>query len=113
MRRGEVWVANLNPPRGKEMGKIRPVVVLQAEWLTRQGVRTVVVLPLTTRYRQSLEPLRTLIPARDRLRADCQVVPEKIRALDRSKFGKGPLTMLTNDEMIAVQKSLKAVLGMI
>lgn len=111
MRRGEVWVANLNPPRGNEMGKIRPVVVLQADWLTDQGSATVVMVPLTTKFRPSLEPLRTLVRARDRLRADCQTVPEKIRTLDRSKFGEGPLTVLTPEEMTAVERALKAVLG--
>lgn len=27
MRRGEVWVANLSPPRGREIVKIRPVLI--------------------------------------------------------------------------------------
>ena len=30
MRRGEVWVARLNPNQGAEVGKVRPVVVIQA-----------------------------------------------------------------------------------
>lgn len=111
MRRGEVWVANLNPPRGNEMGKIRPVVILQADWLTQQSAATIIMLPLTTKFRPSVEPLRTRIRARDRLRADCQTVPERIRALDKSKFGEGPLTVLTPEEMTAVERSLKAVLG--
>ena len=29
MKRGEIWVANLNPNRGAEVGKIRPVLILQ------------------------------------------------------------------------------------
>jgi mRNA interferase MazF len=48
MRRGEIWVANLNPSRGREVGKIRPVLVIQAEELTAIGTPMVVVLPLTT-----------------------------------------------------------------
>lgn len=111
MRHGEVWVADLNPPRGEEMGKIRPVVVLQADWLTEQGAMTVVIVPLTTKRRPSLEPLRTRIRARDRLRRECHTVPEKICALDRSKFGEGPLTVLNAEEMTALERSLKAVLG--
>ena len=31
MKRGEVWVANLNPTRGREVGKIRPVLVIQGD----------------------------------------------------------------------------------
>ena len=37
MRRGEVWLGNLNPNRGQEIGKIRPVVILQADFLLAAG----------------------------------------------------------------------------
>lgn len=95
------------------MNKTRPVVILQADWLTEQSASTVVMLPLTTKLRPSSKPLRTFISARDKLRSDCFTMPEKIRALDRSKFGKGPLTTLNADEMAAVEKSLKAVLNLL
>lgn len=112
MRRGEIWVANLNPSRGSEIGKIRPVLVLQADWLTEQGARTIVVLPLSTKVRPEASTLRFKITARDRLRQDSHVVPEKIRALDRSRFGTGPLTHLTEDELTPIEQHLRAVLGM-
>ena len=112
MRRGEIWVANLNPTRGAEIGKIRPVVVLQADWLTDEACSTVVVMPLSTQARLELEPLRITIPARDRLKQDCQVITEKIRALDRSRFGSGPLAHLTDDEMALIEQRLRIVLGM-
>ena len=64
MRRGEIWVANLNPNRGNEVGKIRPVLILQADFLIGQGEPTLVVLPLTTQVRKSKEPLHVTIPAR-------------------------------------------------
>jgi len=37
IRRGEVWVANLIPNRGREIGKIRPALVMQADALTSIG----------------------------------------------------------------------------
>lgn len=49
MRRGEVWTANLNPPRGREIGKIRPAVIMQADGLGRDITPMVVVLPMTTK----------------------------------------------------------------
>lgn len=111
MRRGEVWVANLNPSRGAETGKVRPVVILQADFLIAQGERTVIVLPLTTQLRPSKAPLRVAVPARDRLRQDCQVMPEQPRTLDRTRLVAGPLTRLTAAEMGAVEKSFLAVVG--
>lgn len=111
MRRGEVWVGNLNPNRGKEVGKIRPVVVLQSDALSNAGIATVVVLPITTQVRSALSPLRVTIPARDRLRRDCQIMVDQPRTLDRRRLGTGPLTTLTAGEMAAVERSLLAVVG--
>jgi len=113
VRRGEIWVGNLNPNRGTEAGKIRPVLIVQADFLTRQGSATVIVLPLTTQVRRSKEPLHVTIPARDRLREPCQVMPEQPRTLDRTRLADGPLTLLTVEEMAKVEKSLAAVLGML
>lgn len=111
MRRGEVWVANLNPNKGAEIGKVRPVLVVQDDALTDAGLRTVLVAPLTSQVRPGLEPLRVSLPARDRLQVPSQVVVEQLRALTRDRFGDGPLTCLTSAEMLTVEATMKAVLG--
>jgi len=113
MRRGEVWVANLNPNRGGEIGKARPVVIFQEERITSTGLHTVVVLPLTTRFRPDFAPMRVKIHARDRLLKDCFVMVEHVTALDRTRFGDGSLTVLTEQEMSDVEKRVKAVLGLV
>jgi mRNA interferase MazF len=112
MKRGEVWVANLNPPRGRETGKIRPVLVVQADALDSSVTPLVVVLPLTTQVRPGLRLWRVTVAARDRLRQDCQVMLDQPRALDRARLGDGPLTSLTASEMASVEQGLRLVLGM-
>ena len=112
MRRGEVWLGNLNPNRGAEVGKVRPVLIIQADFLIAQGDPTIIVLPLTTQVRQSKEPLHVTIAARDALGQACQVMPEQPRTLDRRRLIEGPLTRLTAEEMERVERSLKAVMGM-
>lgn len=112
MRRGEIWVANLNPGRGQEIGKIRPVLVIQDDLLTAACTPMVVVLPLTTKVYPAFTRWRVTIPPRDRLLKPCQVVIDQPRALDRARIGEGPLTSLTAEEMATVEKSLRAVLGL-
>lgn len=121
VRRGEIWVANLNPNRGQEIGNVRPVLVrpvlvrpvliVQGDWLTDAPSRTVVVLPMTSDVRPEVHPLRVTVVARGGLRADSQVVVEQPRTLDRDRIGDGPLTELTVAEMSQVEESLLAVLG--
>ncbi|MGQ0511970.1 MAG: type II toxin-antitoxin system PemK/MazF family toxin [Betaproteobacteria bacterium] len=112
MKRGEVWIGNLNPNRGAEVGKVRPVLIVQSDFLTDAGSETIVVLPMTTQLRPSREPLRVAIPARGRLRQTCHVAPEQPRTLDRQRLKDGPLTTLTQDEMTQVERVMRAVLGL-
>lgn len=113
MRRGEVWVVNLNPNRGREIGKTRPALVIQADELTTAGTPMIVVLPMTTRVHSVFKRWRVTVSARERLIKDCQVVVDQPRALDRNRFGDGPLATLSPEEMAAVEKSLRAILGML
>lgn len=113
MRRGEIWAANLNPGRGREIAKIRPVLVIQDNALTLSDTPMVVILPLTTQVYPSFKRWRITIEPRDRLLKPCQVVVDQPRALDKERIGEGPLTCLTTEEMTAVEQSLKGVLGLL
>lgn len=113
MRRGEVWVGNLNPSRGREIGKIRPVLIIQSDDLDENITPMVVILPLSTQIYPAFKRWRVTIPARNRLLKPCQVVTDQPRALDRDRFGEGPLATLTAEEMAAVDKSLLAVMGLL
>jgi mRNA interferase MazF len=112
MRRGEVWTANLNPSRGREIGKIRPVLIVQADELIDADTPMIVVLPLTTHVYPQFRLWRVTVPARDRLRDDCQVVVDQPRPLDRTRIGDGPLTVLTPAELATVERSLRVMMGM-
>jgi mRNA interferase MazF len=112
MRRGEVWVARLNPNQGAEVGKVRPVVVIQADALTEAGLATLLVVPLTSQRRRGAEALRVPIPARDRLLRQCWAMAEQPRALDRNRIGEGPLTRLSAAEMDALERALRAAMGL-
>jgi mRNA interferase MazF len=112
VKRGEVWVANLNPTRGRAFGKIRPVLIVHADELIAAGSPVIVVLPVTSKVRAGLHLLRVTIPSRDRLREPGQVVVDQPRSLDRTRLGEGPLTRLSAAEMRAVDRGLRVALGL-
>jgi mRNA interferase MazF len=47
MRKGDVYLADLNPTRGSEQAGTRPVVIFQKDILNK-FTRTVIVIPFTT-----------------------------------------------------------------
>jgi len=86
MRRGEVWLATLDPVRGSEQAGTRPVLILQADPLN-DFLRTVVVVPFTTNLRWSRFPFCILVQAGDGGLADESVaLYHQIRVSDASRL---------------------------
>ncbi len=104
-------MARLNPNQGAEVGKVRRIVVIQADPLTAAELATLLVVPLTSQRRQGAEARRVPIRARDRLLRDCYAMAEQPRARDRNHLGDGPLTALSAVEMAALVEALRGVMG--
>ena len=105
-------MARLNPNQGAKVGKVRSVVVIQADALTEAGLATLLVVPLTSQRRRGAEALRVPIPARDRLLRECWAMAEQPRALDPNRIGEGPLTRLSAEGMAALEEALRVALGL-
>lgn len=110
-QRGEVWTANLNPGRGTEPGKTRPVVILQNQTLLDCEHPSTIIVPLTTHLITGAEPLRLRLPARERLLKDSDVLIDQIRAIDNRRLIDGPLTSLTQIELNCLLAYVTEILG--
>jgi len=58
--RGEVWLADLNPTRGTEPGKNRPVLIVQSQALLDADHPSTLIVPDDTSWREH----RTASPPR-------------------------------------------------
>jgi mRNA interferase MazF len=112
-KRGEVRLADLNPSRGTEAGKIRPCIVLQSDLLNEADHTSTTVIPLTTRLIDAAAPLRFRIARRGNLKADSDVMIDQVRTIDNRRFTGEPLAALTVGEMAEIEEYLKIVLGMV
>lgn len=111
-RRGGIYLANFNPAKGGEPGKVRPCLVVQTNGLNSADHGTTVVLPLTTRLMDDAHPMRLTVKARDDLRRDSQIMVDQIRAFDNQRFTSSELAFLNDAEIAEVDECLKIVLGM-
>jgi mRNA interferase MazF len=110
--RGEVWLANLNPRRGTEPGKTRPVLVVQAQALIDAGHPSTLIVPLTTDLIDDAEPLRIRVNARSSLRRDSDLLIDQLRAIDNRRLVKGPLSRLDEATMDRVGAAVREVLDL-
>ncbi len=67
LKKGDIYLANLNPQKGNEIGKLRPVLVYQTNLLNEVGHLTTIILPLSTYLIDDSYPLRFRIKKRDNL----------------------------------------------
>ena len=112
-KRGEIWLADLNPGRGTEPGKTRPVLIIQAQALLNAGHPSTLVIPLTTNLMDDAEPLRIRIPALGGWTRDSDLLVEQLRAIDNRRLVRGPLAELDASLMARVAESAREVLDLV
>ena len=110
--RGEIWVADLNPRRGTEPGKTRPVLIVQAQALLDVGHPSTLVAPLTTRLIENADPLRIRVAATGDLQRDSDALIDQLRAIDNRRLVRGPLARLGPRVMGSVGQALLEVLDL-
>ncbi len=82
MKRGEIWLAKLDPTQGSEIQKTRPCLIISPAELN-ENLRTVTVAPMTTGSRPA--PYRIPIQFQG---LSGLVLLDQIRTLDKSRLAK-------------------------
>ncbi len=113
MKRGDVYLADLDPTKGSEQAGRRPVLIFEDDRLI-PATLTVVVIPFTTNLKMQNLPTCVLVPAGEGgLRVDSVVISHQIRALDKrslvAHWGTLPSARLAEIER-AVLRTLGVVL---
>jgi mRNA interferase MazF len=86
IRRGSLYLADLNPRLGTEPGKVRPVLVIQTDLLNVAGHPSTWILPCTTRLSGG-NLLRVSLPRGIAgNREDCELMIDQNHAIDNRRF---------------------------
>jgi mRNA interferase MazF len=102
VRRGDVFLVNLEPTRGGEIHKTRPCVVVSPDELNAH-LRTFIVAPLTT----GGHPYPFRVPCRFEGRAG-YVVIDQIRTVDRERLVRrlSKLSSLTLERILSILQEM-------
>ena len=84
IRQFDIWLANLNPSRGTEAGKVRPVVIVQTDLLNHVHPSTL-ICPVTSKVNLGIKLLRVNIP-KGQLDLASDVLVDQVRALDNKRL---------------------------
>lgn len=82
VKRGEVWLAALDPTVGSEIQKTRPCVVISPDEMNAH-LRTAIVAPMTTGSRPA--PFRVAVTFQQK---QGLILPDQMRTIDRARLVK-------------------------
>jgi mRNA interferase MazF len=108
----EIYLANINPKKGHEVGKTRPVVVIHSQ-LIEGLLSTSIICPITTQI-AAATLLRVHIPFQDAsttgLTEPSDIIVDQIRSIDNQRL-INKLGELPPAQIEQLQKSLQTILA--
>ena len=108
MKQGEIWQANLDPTKGSEQARFRPVVILSGN-LLNQHLPIVIVAPLTTRIK-NYKGNPVLNPDKDNgLKSESEVLVFHIRSVSKDRLVK-KMGAMTKTQLELAIKTLNDIL---
>ena len=111
LTRGGVYLARLDPARGAEVGKLRPVVVLTAQEILDVEPPFVFVCPLSSRSDPAYEALHVKLAPRADLRVESHALAEHCRTVSVRRLRPARLAQLDPSEIAAILRKLQRLLG--
>lgn len=103
----DIWLANLNPSRGTEPGKTRPVVIVQTNLLNETHLSTL-ICPITTNVKKEIQLLRVHLK-KGQLDKLSDILVDQVRAIDNERLLK-KMGQLTKEQKESLKTNLRIVL---
>jgi mRNA interferase MazF len=112
LTRGGIYLARLDPAKGAEIGKLRPVLILSAKEVLEVEPPILFICPLSSRSDPAFAPLHVPLPPRDGLKSQSYALVEHCRAISRRRVLRERLAQLTDMELNAVLHRLQRLVGL-
>jgi mRNA interferase MazF len=85
--RGDVWRVDLEPVRGHEQGRSRPVLIVSNDIFNHGAIGLVTIVPITSKPR----PIRTwlrITPPQGGLTQPSFIICDQVRTISKDRLGK-------------------------
>ncbi len=107
LSRGGVYLARLDPAKGAEIGKIRPVIILMSQYILDQVPPVVFICPLSSYSKEEFSGLHLEISPRDNLEVLSYALVEHCRSIATRRLLRPRLAQLTTSELGEILRRLR------
>jgi len=112
IKRGDVYYADLDPVKGHETGKTRPVVVIQNDIGNMYSPTTIVAIITEYSEKKASYPICVTIKKGKGLKKDSIVNLSQIRTIDKKRLKDPKITKLSDKVIKKVDKAIMSSLGL-
>ena len=111
IKRGEIYLATLDPVVGREISKTRPVVIVSND-KNNEFSGTITILPITSTNLERIYPFEVFLSkGSGNLPKNSKVKADQIRTLDKARIIT-PIGTLQKDEVDAIDNAIKLHLAL-
>ncbi len=110
VKRGDIWLVNLDPTIGHEIKKTRPCVILQND-IGNKYSNTTIIGPVTSQHTEKIYPVEVLLTKENSgLDKNSKIVLAQIRAIDKRRLIK-KLSRVDEITISKIDEALRISLG--
>jgi len=112
LTRGGIYLAKLNPAKAAEIGKIRPVAILNSQFILNNTPPIIFICPLSSQSQPAFSDLHVALPKRDNLKIISYALVEHCRSITINRITYPRLAQLTTDELSTILHRLQRLVGL-
>ena len=109
--RGGVYLAKLNPSKEDEIGKVRPIIVLNSQIILNTEPPVIFICPLSSKSYEAFSDLHVKLIARDGLNSDSFALVEHCRSISISRLNYPRISQATAMELNTIITRLQCLIG--
>ncbi len=112
LTQGGIYLAKLNPSKAAEVGKTRPVVILNSQAILDVIPPVVFICPLSSKSQPAFNSLHVKLAARDNLKSISYALVEHCRSIAIRRITYPRLAQLTSAELKLILQRLQRLVGL-
>lgn len=110
MKRGELWIVNLEPGFGREIHKKRPALIISENEINQKTTNTIII-PVSSQVPQKIGIEMVLVGEKEGLDKPSVLLPLFIRSVDQERLNK-KIGALSKQKLQEVETAIQIILGL-
>ena len=107
LTRGGIYLARLDPAKGEEIGKIRPIIILNSQVILNDIPPIIFVCPLSSQSQPEFKHLHIELEVRDNLKVTSYALVEHCRSITINRIIHPRIAQTTSIELNTILHKLR------